>query len=71
MIKIYSKPDCVQCTMTYKALNARKLTSEIIDITKDEKAYEYIQSLGYSRLPVVVTESQHWAGFRPDKIKEL
>ncbi|WP_455475351.1 glutaredoxin-like protein NrdH [Bartonella sp. B17] len=71
MIKIYSKPDCVQCTMTYKALNARELTYEMIDVTQNEEAYEYIQSLGYSRLPVVVTESQHWAGFRPDKIKDL
>jgi glutaredoxin-like protein NrdH len=45
-ITVYSKPACVQCTATYRAL-------------------------GYLQAPVVVTDDDHWSGFRPDKIATL
>ena len=31
-------------------------------------AMDYVKSLGYQQAPVVVTDGEHWAGFRPDKI---
>jgi protein involved in ribonucleotide reduction len=30
-----------------------------------------VKSLGYLQAPVVVTDEDHWSGFRPDKIDEL
>ena len=46
-ITVYTKPACVQCTATYRAL--------------DSKGIDYN----------VLTDEDHWSGFRPDKIDEL
>ncbi len=73
MVTVYSKPACVQCTATYRALDSKGISYVIVDVAEVPAALEYITvELGYSRAPVVVvTEENHWSGFRPDKIKEL
>ena len=70
-IKVYSKPSCVQCTATYKALQRAELEFETFDVTEDEKALQTVRDLGYLQAPVVVTDEGHWSGFRPDKIGEF
>jgi glutaredoxin-like protein NrdH len=30
-----------------------------------------VLALGYLQAPVVVTDSEHWSGFRPSKIEKL
>lgn len=70
-ISVYSKPSCVQCTATYRALDKQGLEYEVFDVSADEKALAAVKELGYLQAPVVVTDSDHWAGFRPDKINEI
>ena len=70
-ITIYSKPACVQCNATYKALDKAGIAYEKVDISIDDEAREYVLALGYLQAPVVVTDSEHWSGFRPDRIKAL
>ena len=70
-ITVYSKPACVQCTATYRALDKQGVEYEIFDVSVDEKALETVKSLGYLQAPVVVTGDDHWSGFRPDKIAAL
>lgn len=70
-VTVYTKPSCVQCTATYRALNARGIEFEIFDVSVDEKALQAVKDLGYLQAPVVITEDEHWSGFRPDKIDEL
>lgn len=70
-ITVYSKPACVQCTATTRALDARGLDYQIIDLTQDVEAMEMVMSLGYRQAPVVVAGEAHWAGFRPDMIGRL
>ncbi|RRJ87440.1 glutaredoxin-like protein NrdH [Gulosibacter macacae] len=70
-ISVYSKPSCVQCTATYRALDKQGIEYEIFDVSADEKALEAVKELGYLQAPVVVTDSDSWSGFRPDKISEL
>lgn len=70
-ITVYSKPACVQCTATTRALDARGLAYQIIDLTKDTDAMEQVQKMGYRQAPVVVAGEDHWAGFRPDMIGRL
>lgn len=70
-ITVYSKPNCVQCTATTRALDRQGSDYQIIDILEDAKAYELVASLGYRQVPVVVAGKQHWAGFRPDMIGAL
>ncbi|OCP18268.1 MULTISPECIES: glutaredoxin-like protein NrdH [unclassified Ensifer] len=70
-VTVYSKPACVQCTATYRALDRQGVNYEVIDISIDEDALETVKGLGYMQLPVVVAGPDHWAGFRPDKISTL
>lgn len=70
-ITVYSKPACVQCTATTRALDAKGLAYRIIDLTEDDAAMELVTSLGYRQAPVVVAGESHWAGFRPDMIGRL
>lgn len=70
-VTIYSKPSCVQCHATYRALDAKGITYRVIDVSRDEEAYSFIQSLGYRQVPVVVCGESHWSGFRPDIIDGL
>ena len=69
---MYSKPLCVQCDATKRALNKAGVAYDVVDdITEDPDALAKVQSLGYVQAPVVITGEDHWSGFRPDKIKEL
>ncbi|MGH6807626.1 MAG: glutaredoxin-like protein NrdH [Ensifer adhaerens] len=70
-VTVYSKPACVQCTATYRALDRQGVPYEVIDISIDEDALQTVKGLGYMQLPVVVAGPEHWAGFRPDKISAL
>ena len=70
-ITVYSKPSCVQCDATYRALNKQGLDYEVVDITADAEALENVKALGYQQAPVVFADGDHWSGFRPDKIKAL
>ena len=70
-ITVYTKPACVQCNATYKALDNAGLDYEIIDITEVPEARDYVMALGYLQAPVVVVDGEHWSGFRPDRIKAL
>lgn len=67
---VYSKPSCVQCTATYRALDAKGIEYTFVDLTTNPAALEYVMDeLGYSAAPVVVASDQdHWSGFRPDLI---
>lgn len=70
-VTVYSKPSCVQCTATYRALDSKGITYNIVDVSEDLAALELVKSLGYLQAPVVVTDTDHWSGFQPDKIDEL
>lgn len=70
-ITVYSKPACVQCNATYRALDKKGLEYSTIDLSKDPEALDRLKELGYQQAPVVVTDSDHWSGFNPDKIEQL
>jgi glutaredoxin-like protein NrdH len=70
-VTVYTKPACVQCTATRKALDKSGVEYDVVDITEDPDARDYVMSLGYLQAPVVIAGEQHWSGFRPDAIKSL
>ncbi|MGO1458498.1 MAG: glutaredoxin-like protein NrdH [Flaviflexus sp.] len=70
-ITVYTKPACVQCNATTRALNKAGLAYDTVDLTEDAEALEAVKALGYQQAPVVMAGGDHWAGFRPDKIKAL
>ena len=66
---VYTKPNCVPCTATFKALDKAGITYAKVDISVDAEARDYVMALGYLQAPVVVAGDDHWSGFRPDRIK--
>jgi glutaredoxin-like protein NrdH len=70
-ITVYTKPACVQCSATYKALDKQGIAYDTVDITLEPEARDYVMALGYLQAPVVVAGNEHWSGFRPDRIKAL
>jgi glutaredoxin-like protein NrdH len=71
-IKVYTKPACMQCDATYRALDKAGINYEKIDVTQNAEAREDVMSLGYLAMPVVyVSPTQHWSGFRPDRLGSI
>jgi len=70
-VTVYTKPACVQCNATYKALDKQNVAYDVVDISVDTEARDYVMALGYLQAPVVVAGNDHWSGFRPDRIKSL
>lgn len=69
MITVYTRDNCVQCNRTKAALKKRDL--EYVEIETDEETADSFYEQGYRSLPIVVAHGEVWAGFRPDKIKEI
>lgn len=70
-ITVYSKPSCVQCTATYRALDSAGINYEVVDLSTTPEALEVVKGLGYLQAPVIVADDTHWSGFRPDEIAKL
>ncbi|GAA2720951.1 glutaredoxin family protein [Cellulomonas aerilata] len=74
-VTVYSTPDCVQCRMTYLALEQAGIGYAVVDLSRDAAARRHVtQVLGHSTAPVVVVDgdpSVHWSGFRRDRITAL
>lgn len=70
-VTVYTKPACVQCTATYRALEKAGIAFETVDITTDAEARDYVMALGHLQAPVVIAGDDSWAGYRPDRIRGL
>jgi glutaredoxin-like protein NrdH len=70
-VTVNSKPTCVQCDATKRALTKAGVDYKVVDITKDPAAEAEVKAMGFVQAPVVVTEDDRWSGFRPDKIRAL
>ncbi len=70
-VTVYSKPSCVQCTATHRALDDRRIRYAVRDLSSDPAALEEVKALGYLQAPVVITDEEHWSGFQPDRIAAL
>lgn len=75
-ITVYSKPSCMPCAGTKRALTRNNIPFTEVDVTSAPDAADPILELGYRGVPVVVVEglpdgTDHWDGYRPDKIEAL
>ena len=66
---VYTRPNCVQCRSTFRALDERGVTYTKVNVAEDETAAEYVRGLGHKQAPVIVidtpTQPVHWSGFNP------
>ena len=71
-VTVYTTPTCSQCEMTKKVLTKGNIRYDVVDLSMDEKARDYVtQELGYSAAPVVVAGEHHWSGFRHGALQNL
>lgn len=75
-VTVYSTgPSCIRCTMTCRCLQSAGIPFEVVDVTVDNAALQFVSDeLGYSEAPVVIVAGEpphHWSGFRPDLIAQL
>ena len=71
-IPVYTKPACVQCNATKKDLDRAGLDYNLVDISVDDEARDYVMALGYLQAPVIYAgPNNHFSGFRTDRIKAL
>ena len=68
-IKIYSSKACTQCKMTKKTFDRDGVPYENVMTDGNERVQASLRAQGYSALPVVVTPTDSWTGFQPDKIR--
>lgn len=71
MVTVYTKPSCVQCNATYRALDKKGIVYQSVDITVDDAARARLIDLGYQQAPVVDSPIGDWTGYNPGKIEEL
>lgn len=71
MIKVYTNDNCQPCRMTKNLLTRLSIPYEEISARKTQGVISYLYDLGFSHFPVVMTETDSWSGYRPDKIKAL
>lgn len=74
-ITIYIQPripsDAIQGNATIRALEKKHISYKVVDLADNPDAVERLKGLGYNSAPVVITDTDHWSGFRPDKIEEI
>ena len=70
-LTVYTLPNCMQCTMTTRALDAANLPYTVIDLTTDARAVDLMKQFGYTSAPIVIARMVSWSGFRPDWIAKI
>jgi glutaredoxin-like protein NrdH len=53
------------------AMDRKGIDYQLINLDSQPEAIDNLKSLGYRQVPVVMTQDDHWSGFRPDKIAGL
>ena len=71
MIKVYSKPNCMQCSFAKKYLNDKGIAFEEIDVFQDANALAMLRDKGFSQMPVVSIDGEFHTGFRPDVLSKV
>ena len=73
IVRVYSKPNCWQCSATIRKLDLLGVEYVVEDAT-DPQTVAALKELGYLSAPVVcvgVSNDDIWSGYRPDRIEEI
>lgn len=69
-IIVYSRPHCVGCMATVRALEKRGLAFEV-ESADHPAAQALAAEHGYRAAPIVSAGGRSWSGFRPDEIAKI
>lgn len=65
---IYTSPSCDKCKKTIGEYERRHRPVKTIDVEQTPGARHALTAMGFSQLPVVITDEDKWSGYRLDKI---
>jgi len=71
MITVYGREHCVACEYTRKWLERLGHQFDYVDVDDDPTAQRVVAAMGFDHLPIVVTETGTWAGFKLDLIRGI
>ena len=71
MIKVYSKPNCMQCSFAKKYLDDKGVKFEEIDVFEDAEALAMLRDKGFSQMPVVDVNGEFHTGFQPNVLAKV
>ena len=71
MIKVYSKPNCMQCEFSKKYLNDKGVEFKEINVFEDNEALTMLRDAGYSQMPVVDVNGEFHTGFQPNSLAKV
>ncbi|MBU1045730.1 glutathione S-transferase N-terminal domain-containing protein [Patescibacteria group bacterium] len=72
VVKIYSSPSCPYCEILEQFLYEKGVKFEVIDVTDNENAQNYIfEKTGKMAVPVIEIDDEIVVGFDKKKIMEL
>lgn len=70
-VTIYTKDDCSNCEKVKAFYDNNEVEYEPINVYHEEEALNYVKSLGFSSLPVVVIEGyEPFSGFNLQKLAQ-
>lgn len=73
ILTIWSKPNCVQCTMTIREATKQGVIYQVEDLSEHPEKVEEFEAKGMLSAPVVIPSdgSEPWSGFIPEKIAQF
>lgn len=70
-VVVYTKPNCQQCNFVKNFLTNWNVPFETEDVTENEKALNYIKSLGITQMPVTVAGGNVIKGANVPELEKL
>lgn len=68
-VTVHTKPSCVQCKATFRHLDKLGIPYSVVTLTEETTAH--FKTAGYLSAPVVITDTDTWAGYQPGRIEKL
>lgn len=72
MIKLFSKPNCVQCKFSKNKLGELGVPFEEFDVTESEEDMAEAVATGFTSMPIIILEDGGIiSGFKPAELEAL
>lgn len=72
MVTIYTpETACANCAATKRALEKKNIPYTVEVLREDHPKRDEFRAAGFAAFPIVITDTDSWCGFRPDKILQL
>lgn len=68
---VITKPGCQQCKATERWLTKRSVQFAVYTVRPEGSWAQELREAGWKQLPIVVTSSSSWSGYRPERLESV